>query len=72
VGPPQGGERRNHRVLFLVLTEWAGGRGGALVTRFESSYIFETDIMYVEPPRVSGLKIKCSILGRNRGVSSSP
>lgn len=38
VGPLQGGERRNHIVLFLVL-EWAGGRGGTLAIRFESSYI---------------------------------
>lgn len=63
MGPPLGGERRNHIVLFLELTEWAGGRGGTLVTRFESSYIPETDIMYVEPHRVPVLKIKCSILG---------
>lgn len=38
------------------------------MTRFESSYISETDIMYVKFYCVPVLKIKCSILGRGRGV----
>lgn len=43
------------------------------MTRFESSSISETDIIiiYVKFYCVPVLKIKCSILGRSRGVHLS-